>query len=140
MDGFWGGVVGGLVSGLLASAGAMWAYFHGYISIEKIERRRAKVSLVDDLIAYRFVLQDNFPVSELDAHAFNKALSRVPYVFSDEPEVMNAFDEFTSAPPPNGAKLITLLRTVTQSAGLKGGLQERYVSKAYSVLPYQRSL
>jgi hypothetical protein len=125
-----GGVLGGLISGLIA----IWAYAHGYLKLERNERRLAKVRLVDDIIASRFALDAAYPVSETDAHFFNRTMARIPYIFSEDKEVMRLYDEFIMF-PNNTDRLVDLIRATTSSAEIKGGLQPRYVTGVYSIRP-----
>jgi hypothetical protein len=59
-------------------------------------------------------------------------MARIPYVFSDDKEIMAAYDEFMAF-PKDTPKLMSLIRKITVSSGFKEGLPERYVSGVYSI-------
>ncbi|KAB2950764.1 MAG: hypothetical protein F9K19_20560 [Rhizobiaceae bacterium] len=134
MDPTIAGLMGGVAGGLVGALGTAWAYAHGYLKLEKNERRLAKVRLVDDIIASRFALDAAYPVSETDAHFFNRTMSRIPYIFSGDKKVMDAYDKFMASPNETD-RLIDLIRSTTDSAEIKGGLDPRYVSGVYSIRP-----
>jgi hypothetical protein len=105
-------IIGGGISGLAA----VFAYAHGYLNIERIERRKQKIDLSQELMACRYVLVDTYSASDVDVRDFNRAMSRIPYVFSDNKQVIAAYDSFVVDKTTD--KLLTLLEATLSASGL----------------------
>jgi hypothetical protein len=85
-------IVSSLLGGAVGGIAAIVAYVHGYLNTERTERRKQKIDLVQELMATRYVLDARYKASEADVRDLNRAMARIPYVFSDNSRVIAAFD------------------------------------------------
>jgi hypothetical protein len=113
----WVAVIAGAVGGFVGGAAAVGAYVHGYFNIERIERRKQKIDLAQELMATRFAFDANYHTSETEARDINRALARLPFVFSDNPDVIAAFDRMIAQ--KTDEHLFVLLEKSLEAAGLK---------------------
>lgn len=113
-------IVSGMVGGLISATAAIFAYAHGYLSIERIERRKHKLSINNELMASRYVLSANYEASAADARDFNRAISSIPHAFADNREVIVAYDDFVATKDSaiRTEKLLTLLGKIGKAAGV----------------------
>lgn len=107
----------GILGGVIGAAASILAYSHGYLSVEKVERRKQKISLLDDLMAARYVLQNSYTHSDEERRDFNRALARIPHVFAENKEVIAAYDVICSS--MSTENLIKMFQTITVACGLK---------------------
>jgi hypothetical protein len=126
------GLIGGLVSGGLATITTLWAYGHGYIKIESIERRKQKAALVDELLGNRYILTTGYDYDGAEAREFNRSITRVLYLFFDDNNVMRAYDEFAND-CNNTDKLMSLLRAVVKSLGLPDELLTSHLKRTATI-------
>jgi hypothetical protein len=109
-----------------------FAYAHGYLNIERIERRKQKIDLLQELMASRYVLVEEYSRSDVDVRDFNRAMARIPYVFADSKTVIAAFDNFFSDKTTD--KLITILEAILASTGMKQyAVSRSHLTKTMSV-------
>ncbi|MEH2563464.1 hypothetical protein [Bradyrhizobium sp. AZCC 2289] len=106
-------VLGGGIGGLAAIA----AYTHGYLNTERVERRKQKIDLVQELMASRYALDPAYAASDVDVRDINRAMARIPYVFSDNPSVIAALDRLISDKTTDN--LMAVLEQALSAAGLK---------------------
>lgn len=125
-------IIGSLISGGIGGLAAVFAYAHGYLNIERIERRKQKIDLLQELMASRYVLVEAYSASDVDVRDFNRAMARIPYVFSDSKTVIAAFDNFLSDKTTD--KLITILEAILASTGMKQyAVSRSHLTKTMSV-------
>lgn len=125
-------IVASFVSGGLGCLAALFAYAHGYLNIERIERRKQKISLAQELVACRYVLVDGYVGSDADIHDFNRALALIPFVFSEHKEVVAAYDSFMN--DKSNANLFILLERSIEATGLKQYAMSRtHIAKTLSI-------
>ncbi|MDQ0447287.1 hypothetical protein [Methylobacterium aerolatum] len=117
-------LVSGLIGALVGVMGSLFVYSHGYLRIEAIERRKQKISLLDDLMAVRYVLQNKIITSD-EARDFNRAMARVPHVFAEHKPVIAAYDALSV-----GISDDNLMRFF-ESVIIACGLQKYSVSKSH---------
>lgn len=113
----WIAIVAGLISGGVGGLAAIFAYAHGYLNIEKIERRRQKIDLTKELMASRYALVDNYVASDADVRDINRALALIPFTFSEDRLVVAAYDNFVTT--KSNDNLYLLLEKAIEAAGLK---------------------
>jgi hypothetical protein len=113
----WIAIAAGLISGGAGALAAIFAYAHGYVNIEKIERRRQKVDLTKELMASRYALVDGYVASDADVRDINRALALIPFAFSQDRSVVAAYDNFVLS--KSNDNLFLLLEKAIEAAGLK---------------------
>ena len=126
------GLIAGLLSGVLGSVGALWAYAHGYLRLEQIELRRSKLRLVEDLVSCRYAINSSYSATETDAFYFNTTMAKIPYVFSGEKAVMEAYEAFLND-VKNVEKLVHLIRVASASADTSRRLSDTNARRAINV-------
>jgi hypothetical protein len=125
-------VLGGAVGGAVGGAAAMAAYIHGYLNTEHTERRKQKIDLVQELMASRYALDATYSASDVDVRDFNRAMGRIPYVFSDNLAVIAAFDKLMSDKTTDN--LMALLEQALSAAGLKQyAVSRSHLSKVLTI-------
>lgn len=129
-------MVASLLSGALGGVAAIGAYLHGYLNTERTERRKQKIDLVQELMASRYVLDATYAASEVDVRDFNRAMARIPYVFSDNPEVISAFDKLITL--KSTENLLALLEHALSAAGLKQYTVSRSHLGRVLTVPFKR--
>ncbi|MCA6103607.1 MULTISPECIES: hypothetical protein [Bradyrhizobium] len=110
-------IVASLLSASIGSATTILAYTHGFLNIERVERRKQKIALVQEVMAARYVLVDGYIASDSDVRDVNRALSLIPYVFSDNPNVTAAYDRFVVNKSDDN--LLDVLDQIAIAAGVK---------------------
>lgn len=78
-------LVSSIISGILATAITLYINY-------KMEQRKIKRDLVDDIFGYRYQLSVGGQNS--DKSGLNRALNRVPIVFCKDEKVLSAYDKF----------------------------------------------
>lgn len=125
-------LIGSLLSGGLGGLAAVLAYAHGYFNIEKIERRKQKIELTKELIASRYVLVDGGNATDNELRDFNRAMALIPYVYSDDKNVIAALDVFLNNRADDN--LMRLLDAVILASGLKRySISRTHLSRAFYV-------
>ena len=120
------------MSGGLGAFATLWAYGHGYLKIESIERRKQKAALVDDLLGNRYILTNGYDYDGDEAREFNRSIARVPYLFFDDGDVMRVYDEFANDTHDTD-KLISLLRATIKSLGLSDRLLTSHLKRSATI-------
>lgn len=111
-------LVGAIISGVLATIITL-------VINAKAEKKRRKQQLVDDIFGYKYQMTGStLNALDINCQGLTRALNRVIIVFHDDPEVMKALDNLWLAINGENTKitddlLITLLRTMSKSAGIK---------------------
>jgi hypothetical protein len=111
-------ILAGFIAGAVGAFGTLWAYAHGFIKLELVERRKRKVDLVDDFFASRYVLNNNYCQTPNEAEYFNRCLARIPFVFGDSKDVMKKYDEYLTN-VNDTSKLIELAQIMASSVGIR---------------------
>ena len=128
-----GAIAGGFIAGLLGSFGTLWAHAHGHLKLEKTQRRYDKLNLTNELLASRYVLSDKYNATDSERRDFQRCIALTPFVFSDDPNVLKAFDEYFSY-PNDTKKLIELIRRCATSTGIaEERLSTSYLSKTFTL-------
>lgn len=78
-------LVSSIISGILATAITLYINY-------KMEQRKIKRDLVDDIFGYRYQLSVGGQNS--DKSGLNRALNRIPIVFCKDEKVLSAYDKF----------------------------------------------
>ena len=91
----------------------------------KIREKETKTTALDDIFVYKYQMTGStLNALDINCQGLTRALNRVIIVFHDDPEVMKALDNLWLAINGKNTKitddlLITLLRTMSKSAGIK---------------------
>lgn len=80
-------IVSAIISGVLATAITLYVNY-------KAEQRKMKRDLVDDIFGYRYQISNGYAD---DKSGILRALNRVPIVFCESNEVLEAYDDLYDA-------------------------------------------
>ncbi len=114
-------LVGAIISGVLATIITL-------VINARTEKKRQKQQLIDDIFGYKYQISNNSVshsnVWDINSKGLTRALNRVVIVFHDDQNILKALDDLYEAIVGNDAKvldekLITLLKTMCKSAGIK---------------------
>jgi len=84
-------------------------------------------------MASRYVLNASYIASDVDVRDFNRAMARIPYAFSDNPDVIQAYDRMVANKTDD--TLFGLLEASLAAAGLsKYAVARTHLSKVMTVV------
>jgi hypothetical protein len=127
-------IIGSFLSGGIGGLAAVFAYAHGYLNLEKIERRKQKVTLAYELMASRYVLSDaNGARPSSEARDFHRAINLIPLVFAEHDTVKRLFDKFLT--DKSNENLFALIEEVFRASGLKDkyAISRTHLSKTFTI-------
>ena len=116
-------LVGAIFSGILATVITL------YVN-RRAERTRLKQQVVDDIFGYKYQLSNtgNTLNFDINSKGLVRAINRIPVIFHDEKNVLDAYDKFYNAATIADANeraqkmdeaLIDLLKVLCKSANIK---------------------
>ena len=117
------GVLGAVVGGTMTVFGSRKVLSTSMANLERAEIRKLRVECVTNLAGLRFLFGDVLPPgqSAIPADAelvkFMFEMNRIPMLWADDPEVMNALRNF-SADTGNKDKLFAIIRATGKTTSL----------------------
>lgn len=114
-------LIAAIISGVLATAITITINTHN----EKLKLRR---ELVDDIFGFKYQLTDSVNSIDIYSQGFSKAMNRIPIVFYNEKNVLEAYDKFfdvisISDPKEKSKKsdeaLVSFLKELCKASNIK---------------------
>ena len=106
----------GVIIGALSATVPLYVYRQTDKRLEADEIRKRKVGIVLQLLGSRYVLNPEYAASSEEAMVFNTAMALFTVYFSNDRDVMKAYDSFLHS--KTDANLVSLLRIAAKSADL----------------------
>lgn len=130
-------LLSGVPGAIISICFGVFLYIKNYQNIIVNEWKKQKYVLADELFAAKYILHDFREWSDSEYAAFNRCISRIPFVFNDNEKILDLCQKLTFVDKNNKADPIIndLLQEILRDLKKIEVLDSKYIKSGFVIIP-----